>query len=68
VAPDLVEHEFDHVFIGRSDVIARPDPSEIAAVEWVGVADVVGDVADRPERYSLWFAVALAEMKARGLV
>jgi isopentenyl-diphosphate Delta-isomerase len=68
VGPSLVEHEFDHVFIGRSDVDARPNAAEIAAVEWMDVRDVVRDVAERPERYSLWFAVALAEMKARRLL
>jgi isopentenyl-diphosphate Delta-isomerase len=68
VGPTLVEHEFDHVFIGRSDVEAQPDPAEIAAVRWIDVPEVVRDVAERPERYSLWFAVALAEMKARRLL
>lgn len=68
VSPDLIEHEFDHVFIGRCEPEAKPDPAEIAAVEWVDVDYVVKDVAARPERYSLWFSVALAEMKARRLV
>jgi len=65
VGASLIEHEIDHVFVGRCDSTPRPDPAEIAAVKWMDSADVVRDVAARPERYSAWFGVALAEMKAR---
>jgi isopentenyl-diphosphate delta-isomerase len=68
VSPDLVEHEFDHVFIGRCDVTPNPDPAEIADTEWADLAEVVRDVAARPERYSLWFSIALAELRARHLI
>lgn len=65
VGPSLVEHELDHVFIGRCDADASPDPAEIAAVEWIDVADVVRDVEQRPERYSVWFPIALRELQRR---
>lgn len=68
VGDSLVEHEFDHVFIGRCDVTAMPHPAEIAAVEWIDVADVLRDVAERPARYSPWFRIAIAEMRERSLV
>lgn len=68
VGPALVEHELDHVFIARCDATPAPDPAEIAAVEWVGIDDVVRDVAARPDRYSAWFSIALAELRARHLV
>ncbi len=68
VGPELIEHEFDHVFIGRCDAVASPDPDEIAAVEWIGASEVLRDVAARPDRYSPWFAIALEEMKERSLL
>jgi isopentenyl-diphosphate delta-isomerase len=68
VSPDLIEHELDHVFIGRCDVAPMADPAEIAAVEWLDIDSVMKDVAARPERYSLWFGIALAELRARHLI
>lgn len=59
VGPDLVEHEFDHVFVGRSDAPVNADPSEIAAVDWIPVTELLADVRQRPERYSTWLAIAL---------
>ena len=66
--PSLIEHEFDHVFIGRCNADPSPDPAEIAAVKWMPVGDVLSDVAARPERYSAWFSVALVEMIERAVI
>ena len=68
VGGSLVEHEFDHVFIGRCDASVEPHPGEIAAVEWVDVGEILRDVEARPERYSPWFRIALDEMRKRSLV
>jgi len=59
VGPSLVEHELDHVFVGRCDAVAKADPSEIAALDWVPVAELVADVERHPGRYSSWFSIAL---------
>ncbi len=64
VGSSLVEHELDHVFIGRCDAVAKPDSSEIAAADWVPVRELAADVERRPERYSAWFAIALARVLA----
>jgi isopentenyl-diphosphate delta-isomerase len=37
----LVEHEFDHVLVGVVEGDPDPDPSEVAAVRWAKVADVL---------------------------
>jgi isopentenyl-diphosphate delta-isomerase len=68
VGGSLVEHEFDHVFIGRCDARVEPHPAEIAAVEWVDVDWILRDVEARPDRYSPWFRIALDEMRKRSLV
>jgi isopentenyl-diphosphate delta-isomerase len=68
VGASLVEHEFDHVFIGRCDAAVVPHPGEIAAVEWVDVREVMRDIVERPARYSPWFAIAIGEMRSRALL
>ena len=55
----LIEHEYDHVFVGRFDGIPAPAPDEVADWEWVEVDEVVAGVSADPQRYSPWFGVAL---------
>ena len=55
----LVEHEYDHVFVGRFDGILAPAPDEVADWKWVEVDEVVAGVSANPRRYSPWFGVAL---------
>jgi isopentenyl-diphosphate delta-isomerase len=59
VGPSLVEHELDHVFVGRCDASPSPDPSEVEAMDWVPIRELAADVEARPERYSQWLAIAL---------
>ncbi|MBR0373401.1 MAG: isopentenyl-diphosphate Delta-isomerase [Mogibacterium sp.] len=41
---DLYEHEFDHVFVGRYAGPVKPNPEEIARVEWVPVSRLRKDL------------------------
>ena len=55
----LVEHEFDHVFIGHFDGTPRPDPAEVGAWQWVDPAELSRDVQANATRYTPWFTIAL---------
>ncbi|MGE5828202.1 MAG: isopentenyl-diphosphate Delta-isomerase [Micromonosporaceae bacterium] len=66
-APDessgLIEHEYDHVLIGRcdNDLTLSPDPSEVAATRWVGLADLASTgVAEAEKNYAPWLAGVLS--------
>lgn len=59
VGPGLVEHELDHVFVGRVRSQIVPDPQEIAGVAWVTVDELQHDLERRPTRYAAWLAGAL---------
>jgi isopentenyl-diphosphate Delta-isomerase len=52
----LIEHELDHVFVGRWSGALRPDPTEVAATRWVRRDDLEVDLARAPERYTAWLA------------
>lgn len=56
---ELVEHEYDHVFVGRFDGKPRPDPAEVAEWRWVRPDELAGDLRARPERYTVWLPQAL---------
>lgn len=64
----IVEHERDHVFIGRFDGSPTPNTAEVAEWRWATVQALRDDVASHPERYTAWFRLALAELESRGLV
>ncbi|GAB2601900.1 isopentenyl-diphosphate Delta-isomerase [Streptomyces capparidis] len=51
-----VEHEYDHVLVGRVPVDAPLDldPAEVADVRWVEPDLLREDMADHPDRYAPW--------------
>ena len=52
---ELTEHEFDHVFIGFSDVLPTPDPSEVCDFTYVDKDELLKQIALSPQHYTVWF-------------
>jgi isopentenyl-diphosphate Delta-isomerase len=57
-----VEHEYDHVLVGRidADTPLRPDPAEVAALHWIDVDTLRADLVERPDEYVPWLAGVLS--------
>lgn len=55
----ITEHEFDHVFVGRFDGEANPNPEEAHAWKWIDVDVLSCDILNHPERYTYWFKMVL---------
>jgi isopentenyl-diphosphate Delta-isomerase len=57
-----VEHEYDHVLLGRitSDADIVPDPTEVDDLRWVAPAVLSGELAAAPDRFAPWLAGVLA--------
>jgi isopentenyl-diphosphate delta-isomerase len=57
-----VEHEYDHVLVGRvdADVPTAPDPAEVAATRWVPVPELLADLRAHPEAYAPWLPGVVA--------
>ncbi|MDQ1742864.1 MAG: isopentenyl-diphosphate Delta-isomerase [Pseudonocardiales bacterium] len=57
-----VEHEYDHVLVGRVPVDPRLhlDPAEVAGVRWLAPDRLRVDLADNPDRYAPWLRGVLA--------
>lgn len=55
VSDDLVEHEFDHLFVGTCGTSPIANPDEALAWEWVLLSDIPGCIAATPDRYTVWF-------------
>jgi isopentenyl-diphosphate delta-isomerase len=62
---ERVEHEYDHVLVGRVNGQApRPDPAEVAALRWASPADVHHEMAIEPWSYAPWLAGVLTVWQA----
>jgi isopentenyl-diphosphate Delta-isomerase len=49
-----VEHEYDHVLVGRTDGIPSPDSDEIAALRWITTTELASELGANDGRYGLW--------------
>jgi isopentenyl-diphosphate delta-isomerase len=55
VGNNMIEHELVRVFAGRFEGPVRPDPTEADGFAWIAPEDLRRDIAQSPERYSVWF-------------
>lgn len=51
----LIEHELVHVFRGLYEGPVRPDPNEAQAFAWLTLEEIRREIAQAPNRYSVWF-------------
>ncbi|MBU4298760.1 isopentenyl-diphosphate Delta-isomerase [Patescibacteria group bacterium] len=56
---DLIEHEFDYVFVGKFDGEPKPNKSEVEDWKWLNEKDLRKDIKENPERYTLWLKIIL---------
>ena len=63
----LVEHEFDHVVVGRFPGEPVPDVREVEDWKWEPVSAVRSRLAEDPEVFTAWFRPALDGLLARRL-
>lgn len=61
----LVEHEYDHVIVGRFDGAPAPDPSEVRDWRWESVEAIRSELARNPARFTAWFEEAFEGLRTR---
>lgn len=61
----LVEHEYDHVFVGTHEGDPAPDPSEVGEWRWVEMGELRRLLQAEPERYSYWLKTAVESRPGR---
>jgi isopentenyl-diphosphate delta-isomerase len=54
VGSDMVEHELDHVLIGRWNGSATPDPAEVSETRWVERDIMFAELAGAPGQFTAW--------------
>lgn len=63
VGSGLIEHEVVDVFLVRvrGELPMRPNPEEVMDVRWMDYHDLIASVARRPEKYTPWMRIYLAD-------
>jgi isopentenyl-diphosphate delta-isomerase len=58
----LIEHELDHVLLGYSESIPNPKPAEVMDYRWLAIEELLYELNEHPENYTVWFRVALPRL------
>ncbi|MBS3137230.1 isopentenyl-diphosphate Delta-isomerase [Candidatus Woesearchaeota archaeon] len=58
----LIEHEFDHVFIGYYDQQIVPNKQEIESVKWISLENLKDDIQKNQEKYSYWLRQCFSKL------
>ncbi len=53
----LIEHEFDHIFIGKFEGKPKPDKKEVGDWRWLSKEELKKDLKERSENYAPWFKI-----------
>lgn len=59
----LIENEVDHIYTAICDTDIKFNPSEVMAIKWVKVQDVIDDIKLNPSQYSYWFTGTIEQVK-----
>jgi len=60
---DLIENEYDCVFIGKFDGEPKPNREEIMDFRWVSLKELKKDMLKNPNKYSIWSKIAIKKIK-----
>ena len=52
---NLIEYEFDHIFVGKFDKNPKPSEKEVENWKWISQKELKGDIKENPEKYTYWF-------------
>ena len=62
VGNGLIEHEYDHLFVGFSDEIPHPNPEEIESVFFMSEREIEEKIASQPHIFAAWFPFVFREI------
>ncbi len=65
VGNDLIENEYDHIYLGQYAGAVVANPAEVSDVRFVAMAELSGWMSSRPEDFTKWFLLAMPELRNR---
>jgi isopentenyl-diphosphate delta-isomerase len=62
VGNGLIEHEFDHLFVGHYDGPFALNPDEVEAVEWWETEKITQALQKTPSLFTAWFPIVFTQI------
>jgi len=59
---NLIEHEFDHVFLGKFNGEPTPNPNEVENWQRISLKELKKDIKKNPKKYAPWFKIILKRL------
>lgn len=60
----LIEHEFDHVYIGNYEGNITPNPHEVIEYRYASIEEIESELHQHPEKFTAWFHIAFERIKS----
>ena len=61
----LIEHEFDHVFVGTYEGAITPNPNEVMAHRYLTIDEIEAELKRNPTEFTAWFKIAFEKVRLR---
>ncbi len=55
VPGNLIEHEFDHIYVGLFDGEPQATPEEAHSWLWIDVQQLTDEIKHNPDKFTFWF-------------
>lgn len=55
----LIEHEYDHIFVGHCDDEPEPNAKEVSEWRWISLEILKKEIEKNPDEYTPWLKIAL---------
>jgi len=59
----LIEHEFDHVFVGVSDAEPIPVAEEVADFAYINLSKLEAELRLNPDKFTAWLKICFERLK-----
>lgn len=56
----LIEHEFDHVFVGTYSGKVSPNPDEVMSYRFQTIEEIASELKSHPGNFTAWFRIAFS--------
>ena len=53
----LIEHEYDHVMLGRYNAVPNININEVKGWKWMSLSELKEDMNIHPQNYTVWFKI-----------
>lgn len=59
----MIEHEFDHVLLGKYNDAPEINREEVEEWKWINISDLSEDIVQNPGNYTVWFRIIFERVK-----